>query len=121
LQALEQQEHTVRLKLSTAQVCLESLRRELGALDESRRSLTEGRDRLQSGVNSTREEWRVHQDKGHGLALRLESLRSQRSSVEQVLARNQRLAEQLTLRNRELEVALAEGEAPTEEGRRELE
>jgi chromosome segregation protein len=121
LQALEQQEHAVRLKLSTARVCLESLRRELGALDESRRSLTEGRDRLQSGVNSTREEWRVHQDRGHALALRLESLRSQRSSLEQVLARNQRLAEQLTLRNRELEAALAEGEAPTEGGRRELE
>ena len=121
LQALEQQEQAVRLKLSTARVCLESLRRELGALDESRRSLTERRDRLQSGVNSTREEWRVHQDKGHALALRLESLRSQRSSLEQVLARNQRLAEQLTLRNRELDTALAEGEAPTEEGRRELE
>jgi chromosome segregation protein len=51
----------------------------------------------------------------------VESLRSQRSSLEQVLARNQRLAEQLTLRNHELDAALAEGEAPTEEGRRELE
>jgi chromosome segregation protein len=51
----------------------------------------------------------------------LKSRRSQRSSLEQVLARNQRLAEQLTLRNRELDAALAEGEAPTEEGRRELE
>jgi chromosome segregation protein len=121
LQALERQEHAVRLKLSTARACLESIRRELGALDESRRSLTEGRYRLQIGVNSTREEWRVHQDKGHALALRLESLRSQRSSLEQVLARNQRLAEQLTLRNHELDVALAGGEAPTEEGRRELE
>jgi chromosome segregation protein len=121
LQALEQQEHAVRLKLSTARVCLESLRRELGALDESRGSLTERRDRLQIGVNSTWEEWRVHQDKGHALALRLESLRSQRSSLEQVLARNQRLAKQLTLRNHELDAALAEGEAPTEEGRRELE
>jgi chromosome segregation protein len=51
----------------------------------------------------------------------LKSLRSQRSSLEQVLARNQRLTEQLTLRNRELDAALAEDEAPTEEGRRELE
>jgi chromosome segregation protein len=51
----------------------------------------------------------------------VESLRSQRSSLEQVLARNQSLAEQLTLRNHELDAALAEGEAPTEERRRELE
>jgi chromosome segregation protein len=121
LQALQQQEHAVRLKLSTARVCLESLRRELGELDESRGSLTERRDQLQIEVNSTWEEWRVHQEKGHALALRLESLRSQRSSLEQVLTRNQRLAEQLTLRNHELDAALAEGEAPTEEGRRELE
>src|SRR5918992_1383049 len=120
LQALQQQEHAVRLKLSTARVCLESLRRELGELDESRGSLTERRDQLQIEVNSTWEEWRVHQEKGHALALRLESLRSQRSSLEQVLTRNQRLAEQLTLRNHELDAALAEGEAPTEEGRREL-
>src|ERR671915_1935801 len=120
LQALQQQEHAVRLKLSTARVCLESLRRELGELDESRGSLTERRDQLQIEVNSTWEEWRVHQEKGHALALRLESLRSQRSSLEQVLTRNQRLAEQLTRRNHELDAALAEGEAPTEEGRGEL-
>src|SRR5918996_6328937 len=54
-------------------------------------------------------------------ATSVESLHSQRSSLDQVLARNQRLVEQLTLRNHELDAALAEGEAPTEERRRELE
>lgn len=107
-------------ELAAAQARLGSIRELTYALEAERAGLVERRDRLREDLQAVREDWRAAREQGHAVALRLESMRSRLKSIEETLRRNLDLVGQMSARCAELRTTLAEGNAPLEGMKAEL-
>jgi chromosome segregation protein len=96
----------------------------LGSMDElalQREELTRKRDELRDTLEQARQKARNERDAAHGLTLRIQTLRTERSSIEQGLERMENQLRQLAERREELKMVLTGGDGPIREMQQELE
>lgn len=77
-----------------------------------RESLAAKREHHRQALDRARQQWQSTHQESHGIALKLESLSSQRASLEQGVQRLDRQLEQYQTRTQELQQAVAEAQAP---------
>lgn len=91
---------------------LEQLQREREELAGQREALATKRDQHREALEKARQQWQNTHQESHGIALKLESLSSQRASLEQGLQRIERQLEQQQQRHQDLSRQLEEARAP---------
>ncbi|ODU46732.1 chromosome segregation protein SMC [uncultured Aquimonas sp.] len=99
---------------------LEHAMERMGEQEDLRLSLEGERERLFAGREAAQSAVRELRERGHHLALQLESKRSQRAGLEQGLARMKNQLQQLGQRRAELAEQLSVGDAPIEALKNEL-
>lgn len=120
LESLKDQEQTECAELETVQARLMSAQAKVESLQDERAKLTELKDQHYEGLHQARPRWQAAREKSHEIALQLESIRSQRTSLEHALNRSAALVAQLTARQDELCTALGDSDTPLKESREQL-
>ncbi|HSR63170.1 MAG TPA: chromosome segregation protein SMC, partial [Gammaproteobacteria bacterium] len=83
-------------------------------LEKQREELVTLREKHRRSLGNAREQWQKTHEESHGIALQLESISSQRASLEQSIKRSRIQIEHLQSRHGDLERSLAEIRAPLE-------
>jgi len=84
----------------------------LAELETQKASLIRSRDQYRESLASARANWQESHEESHGVALQLESLSSQRASLDQAIRRSDIQIDHIRQRFHELEKTLAELNAP---------
>jgi chromosome segregation protein len=90
-------------------------------LEKQRADLIAQRDKYRESLTLARERWQATHEESHGIALQLESVSSQRASLEQSIKRTQMQISHHESRHAELEKSLTENQAPIQPMKLELE
>ncbi|MCS3902705.1 chromosome segregation protein [Methylohalomonas lacus] len=112
LQGLAEQIEADRKERDETQTRADKLKQEHDELLGQREELAAKRERHREALDKAREQWQTTNQESHGIALRLESLSSQRASLEQGLQRVERQLEQQRARREELSRTLEETRGP---------
>jgi len=81
-------------------------------MEGQRESLISLKEQHRSSLDSSRQRWQSTHEESHGIALQLESISSQRASLEQGMKRNQMQLDHLQKRCEDLRRSLSEHEEP---------
>jgi len=90
-------------------------------MEGQREALINLKEQHRSSLDSARQSWQSTHEESHGIALQLESISSQRASIEQGMKRNQMQLEHLQKRCEDLKRSLSEHEEPLQGYQDELE
>ena len=107
--------------LHETRVRLESVLEKTAGHESQRQEFGQQRDQLREALQNQRQLSQQHRDTSREIAMRIESSRTQLTALRDNMERMQQQQAQLEKRRAELEVALADGEAPIEAMKLELE
>ena len=120
LGSLELQAEEDRQELGAIQERLQRTEADSEKLGEQRQELIGLRDRHRAALDATRSRWQSTHEHSHAIALRLESIGSQRASLEQAIQRTRLQTSSLDGRVRELETGISNTRTPLAELKRNL-
>lgn len=121
LEELLDQEQEEIQEMDTVSAELERIEFEESELQKQHIELVALKEKHQDTLRKARELWQKTHEESHGIALQLESITSQRASLEQSIKRSQIQSGHLRKRGDELENTIAENQAPVGEIKKELE
>lgn len=109
---LEEQIKDDEFEIETTRNSLESVSGRRKEMEDQRQELIKLKDQHRSALDTARQRWQATHEESHGIALQLESISSQRASIEQAMKRNQMQLEHLQKRSEDLKTALLEHKKP---------
>lgn len=109
---LQDQEDEDNTEIESVRAEVERIEEQQLELHKQRDELVAVRDRHRDALASAREQWQATHEKSHGIALQLESISSQRASLEQSIKRSQLQINHLTARAADLATALTDNQSP---------
>ena len=119
--SLEKQFHGSESAAATSQSSLQGMREKLAHFEASNAGLVASRATMQQQLDEARSEWRAARETRHEIALKAESLRSSRDSLNLAVSRNQTQRDELAGRGADLESAMVSAEQPQIDLRGQLE
>lgn len=119
--ALEEQSQGGESAAAVALASLQEMREKLGDFDRRNETLVASRATMQERLDDARTAWRVAREGRHETALKMESLRSSKESLNLALSRNQQQRQELAGRCTDLESAMVSAEQPQNDLREQLE
>ncbi len=121
ISALEQQFHGGESAAATSQSSLHGMREKLAHFDANNEGLLASRATMQQQLDEARTAWRAARESRHEIALKVESLRSSRDSLQLAVSRNTVQRDELAARGADLESAIVSAEQPQIDLREQLE
>jgi len=121
LVTLDEQTSDDEFEIETINNNLESVSGNRKEMEGQREALINLREQHRSSLESARQRWQSTHEESHGVALQLESISSQRASLEQGMKRSQMQLEHLQKRCDDLKHSLSEHEKPLQGYQDELE
>ncbi len=118
---LEEQSQGGESAAAVALVSLQTMRVRLSGFEQRNEALVASRASMQERLDDARTAWRVAREARHETALKMESLRSSKESLNLALSRNQQQREELVGRCTDLESAMVSAEQPQSDLREQLE
>lgn len=121
LENLREELENDRNEIAAVRTDLEQSETHHQELEKQRADLIAQRDKYRESLTLARERWQATHEESHGIALQLESVSSQRASLEQSIKRTQMQISHHESRRAELEKSLTENQAPIQQMKLELE
>ena len=121
LVSLDEQTNDDEFEIETINNNLLSVSGNRKDMEGQREALINLKEQHRSSLDSARQSWQSTHEESHGIALQLESISSQRASIEQGMKRNQMQLEHLQKRCEDLKRSLSEHEEPLQGYQDELE
>jgi len=121
LVSLDEQIKDDEFEIETINNNLQSVSGNRKDMEGQRETLINFKEQHRSSLESARQRWQSTHEESHGIALQLESISSQRASLEQGMKRNQMQLEHLQKRCEDLKRSLSEHEEPIQGFQDELE
>lgn len=121
LVALDEQTKDDEFEIETINNNLQSVSGNRKGMEDQREALINLKEQHRSSLESARQRWQSTHEESHGIALQLESISSQRASIEQGMKRNQMQLEHTQKRCEDLRHSLNEHEKPVQGYQDELE
>lgn len=121
LVSLDEQTKDDEFEIDTINKNLQSVSGNRKDMEAQRETLINLKDQHRSSLESARQRWQSTHEESHGIALQLESISSQRASLEQGMKRNQMQLEHMQKRSEDLRRSLSEYENPVQGYQEELE
>jgi len=121
LVSLDEQTKDDEFEIETINNNLRSVSGNCKDMEGQRETLINLKEQHRSSLESARQRWQSTHEESHGIALQLESISSQRASIEQGMKRNQMQLEHLQKRCEDLKRSLSEHEEPLQGYQDELE
>ncbi len=118
---LDEQTKDDEFEIETINNNLKSVSGNRQDMEGQREALINLKEQHRSSLESARQRWQSTHEESHGVALQLESISSQRASLEQGMKRNQMQLEHLQKRCEDLKRSLSEHENPLQGYQDELE
>ncbi len=118
---LEEQSQGGESAAALARASLQTMREKLGGFERRNEALVASRAAMQERLDDARTAWRVAREARHETALKVESLRSSKESLNLALSRNQQQRQELAGRCTDLESAMVSAEQPQNDLREQLE
>jgi len=115
LENLHEELESDRNEITTVQSELRQSNAHQEELEKQRTGLTAQRDKYRESLTLARERWQTTHEESHGIALQLESISSQRASLEQSIKRSQMQISHLESRRADLDKILADSQAPLQQ------
>ena len=115
LRELEGRDRAGTAELEGAEVRLQSIRRDLDALEARRAEIATSREQQKALLQGAKDEWQGARERMHEMALRLESMRARCRSLEQGFNRNRLQVSQMSVRRDELLAALDQAAQPRDD------
>ena len=112
LVSLDEQTNDDEFEIETINNNLLSVSGNRKDMEGQREALINLKEQHRSSLDSARQRWQSTHEESHGIALQLESISSQRASIEQGMKRNQMQLEHLQKRCEDLKRYLSEHEEP---------
>jgi chromosome segregation protein len=112
LVTLDEQIRDDEFEIETINSSLESVSGSHKDMEGQRETLINLKDQHRLSLDEVRQRWQSTHEESHGIALQLESISSQRASLEQGIKRNQMQLEHLQKRSKDLRQALIEHDKP---------
>ena len=112
LVSLDEQTNDDEFEIETINNNLLSVSGNCEDMEGQREALISLKEQHRSSLDSARQRWQSTHEESHGIALQLESISSQRASIEQGMKRNQMQLEHLQKRCEDLKRYLSEHEEP---------
>ena len=112
LVSLDEQTNDDEFEIKTINNNLLSVSGNCEDMEGQREALISLKEQHRSSLDSARQRWQSTHEESHGIALQLESISSQRASIEQGMKRNQMQLEHLQKRCEDLKRYLSEHEEP---------
>jgi chromosome segregation protein len=117
----DEQKNDDEFEIETINNNLQSVSVSRKDMEGQREALINLKEQHKSSLESARQRWQSTHEESHGIALQLESISSQRASLEQGMKRNQMQLENLQKRCEDLKHSLSEHEQPVQGYQDELE
>ncbi len=117
----DEQKNDDEFEIETINNNLQSVSGNRQDMEGQREALINLKEQHRSSLESARQRWQSTHEESHGIALQLESISSQRASLEQGMKRNQMQLENLQKRCEDLKHSLSEHEQPVQGYQDELE
>jgi len=114
LEVLQNQEDDDNAEMRNIRSEVERIEEQQEEVQKQREELETIRDKHRNALMQAREQWQATHEKSHGIALQLESISSQRASLEQSIKRSQMQISHLTTRAKDLSTMLADNQSPLE-------
>jgi len=121
LVSLDEQTKDDEFEIQTINNNLQSVFGNRKDLEAQRETLINLKEQHRSSLESARRRWQSTHEESHGIALQLESISSQRASLDQGMKRNQMQLEHIQRRCEDLKRSLSEHEKPVQGYQNELE
>jgi chromosome segregation protein len=121
LVSLDEQTTDDEFEIETVNNNLQNVSGNRKDMEGQREALINLKEQHRSSLDSARQRWQSTHEESHGIALQLESISSQRASLEQGMKRNQMQLEHLQKRCEDLKYSLSEHEEPIQGYQDELE
>ncbi|MEE8233359.1 MAG: chromosome segregation protein SMC, partial [Gammaproteobacteria bacterium] len=112
---LDEQASDDEFETETIQNNLQNVSGRREGLDDQRVELINLKEQHRASLEKARQRWQETHEESHGIALQLESISSQRASLEQAMKRNQMQLEHFQKRCEDLKNALIDHEKPLQE------
>jgi len=119
--SLDEQTKDDEFEIETINNNLQSVSGSRKDMEGQREALINLKEQHRSSLKTARQRWQSTHEESHGIALQLESISSQRASLEQGMKRNQMQLEHLQKRCEDLKRSLSEHEEPLQGYQNELE
>ena len=119
--ALEEQSQGGESAAALARASLQTMREKLDGFEHRSEALVAFRAAMQERLDDARRAWRVAREVRHETALKVESLRSSKESLNLALSRNQQQRQELAGRCTDLESAMISAEQPQNDLHEQLE
>ena len=107
--------------IETGKAALTQMKDQLARFDHEGARLTKAKGEFQEQLLAARTAWREERERSHEIALKLESMRSNRQSAASAIERNKQLKDGLAGRCADLESAIISAETPQQDTRIKLE
>jgi chromosome segregation protein len=121
LENLQEELENDRNEITTVRNELRQINRHQEELEKQRDGLVAQRDKYRDSLTLARERWQTTHEESHGIALQLESISSQRASLEQSIKRSQIQISHLESRHTDLDKNLAGNQSPLQKMKHDLE
>ena len=112
LVSLDEQSKDDEFEIETINSSLQSVSGNRKDMEGQRETLINLKEQHRDSLEKARQRWQATHEESHGIALQLESISSQRASLEQAMKRNHMQLEHLQKRCEDLKRALGEQEKP---------
>lgn len=109
---LDEQSKDDEFEIETINSSLQSISGNRKDMEGQREALINMKEQHRDSLEKARQRWQATHEESHGIALQLESISSQRASLEQAMKRNQMQLEHLQKRCEDLKRALGEHKKP---------
>ncbi len=121
LVSLDEQTKDDEFEIETINKNLQSVSGNCKDMEAQRETLINLKEQHRSSLESARQRWQSTHEESHGIALQLESISSQRASLEQGMKRNQMQLDHIQRRSEDLKHSLSDNEKPVQGYQDELE
>jgi len=115
LVTLDEQTGDDEFETETIQNNLQNVSGRCESMDDQRVELINLKEQHRASLGKARQRWQETHEESHGIALQLESISSQRASLEQAMKRNQMQLEHFQKRCEDLKNALIDNKKPLQE------
>lgn len=109
---LSEQTKDDEFEIETINSSLQSVSGNCKDMESQREALIKLKEQHKTSLENARQRWQATHEESHGIALQLESISSQRASIEQAMQRNQMQLEHFQKRCEDLKRTLSEHEQP---------